>query len=152
GGTVTSSNAALNVSGPPFIISQPASQTIGAGTNASFSVTATGTQPLGFRWRFNGTNLSNSSQFSGVLTPSLTISNAQTVNAGGYSVLVTNSLGTTTSSVATLTVIAPLMVVAVSNELTSITLLPNNHAQLSLHADTPVSCRIEMSTDLVQWS
>jgi hypothetical protein len=134
------------------IIAQPASQAVGLGTNASFSVTATGTQPLGYRWRFNGNNLTNSGQFSGVLTPSLTISNIQAANAGGYSVVVTNSLGASTSAVATLTVIAPLISVVTPSNLTWLTLLPNSHARLSLHSTADVSCRIQTSTDLYRWT
>src|ERR1700719_2604563 len=35
---------------PPSITTQPASQTIGSGTAATLSVTASGTAPLGYQW------------------------------------------------------------------------------------------------------
>jgi hypothetical protein len=92
-GSATSSNAMLTVIGPPGITAQPASQSVAAGTNASFGVTASGTQPLGYQWRFNGANLTDGSQFSGSASPTLLILNAQTANAGGYSVMVTNVAG-----------------------------------------------------------
>ena len=40
---------------------QPQNQTVLAGTNASFTVTATGLAPLNYQWRFNGTNLASAS-------------------------------------------------------------------------------------------
>ena len=62
-----------------------------------FSVVAGGTQTLRYQWRFNGNAL------SGATKSSLTITN---VNSGGnFQVLVTNALGSITSSVATLTVV-----------------------------------------------
>jgi hypothetical protein len=106
-GTTTSLAAALTVIGPPGILTQPMSQTVIAGTNLSFSVTAFGTPPLNYQWRFQGTNLINGGQFSGVTTPTLTINNVLSANAGGYSVLITNMAGSVTSSVATLTVLVP---------------------------------------------
>src|SRR5687767_14848364 len=39
---------------PPTITSQPQSQTVNEGATVTFSVTATGTQPLSYRWRKNG--------------------------------------------------------------------------------------------------
>ena len=41
----------------PSITAQPASQTVLAGSTATFSVTAAGTAPLSYQWQFSGTNL-----------------------------------------------------------------------------------------------
>jgi endonuclease/exonuclease/phosphatase family metal-dependent hydrolase len=82
----------------PAVITPPQSQTVATGSNAVFTVTADGTAPLAYQWRFNGTNL------SGANNNALTISNAQSANAGNYAVLVTNIAGSVTSSVAVLTV------------------------------------------------
>ena len=87
-----SSNAA------PSIITSPRSQTIATGSNAVFTVTAAGTAPLAYQWRFAGTNISGAS--AGVFT----INNVQLTNAGDYSALITNSVGSVTSSVAVLAV------------------------------------------------
>ncbi len=106
-GSVTSSVATLTVSAPPVITTQPASQAVLTGSNVSFTVAASGTTPFGFQWRFNGGNLTNGGQFSGVTTATLSLTNAQPANAGGYAALVTNSAGSVTSSVATLLVSAP---------------------------------------------
>jgi endonuclease/exonuclease/phosphatase family metal-dependent hydrolase len=98
-GSVTSSNAVLTVTNlPPAITAQPQSQTVTAGSSASFTVTATGTAPLSYQWLLGGTNI------SGANTNAYTRSNVQTNDAGNYSVVVTNIAGSVTSSVATLTV------------------------------------------------
>ena len=86
---------------PPSITAQPQNQTVNQGANATFTVTATGAVPLFYQWRFNATNL------TGATGSSYTRSNAQPADAGPYSVVVSNSLGTATSSNATLTVIVP---------------------------------------------
>src|SRR5256885_9224522 len=40
----------------PTITRQPASQTVSVGQTATFTVTATGTAPLSYRWQKNGTD------------------------------------------------------------------------------------------------
>lgn len=82
----------------PIINTQPQSQIVSVGAPATFSVTANGTTPLSYQWRFNGTNI------LGAITNSFTIASAQTTNNGPYLVVITNSAGSITSSVATLTV------------------------------------------------
>lgn len=85
---------------PPSVTGiQPANQTVLGGQLASFTVTANGTAPLSYEWRFNGVPI------AGATATSYVIPAAQPVNAGGYSVLVTNSYGSMTSSVANLAVI-----------------------------------------------
>ena len=92
----------------PAITAQPQSQTNYVGSTASFAVTATGTAPLNYQWRFNGTPI------SGATASNYTLVNLQTNNAGIYSVVVTNLAGTATSSNATLTVLVPTADIAVS--------------------------------------
>ena len=56
--SVTSDYAVLEVAyAPPDITAQPASQTCVAGTTATFTVGASGDQPLSYQWQQNGTNL-----------------------------------------------------------------------------------------------
>lgn len=85
---------------PPTIAAQPQSQSVGAGQSATFNVTANGSPPLGYQWRFNGANL------GGAVGSGYTRSNVQTAHAGSYSVVVTNSAGAVTSAVAALTISA----------------------------------------------
>jgi hypothetical protein len=88
----------------PSITNQPASQTVTVGSNVTFAVSAAGNPPLRYFWRFN-TNL-----ISGATNPTFTIPNVQLTNAGSYSVIITDCVGTVTSvvtsSVATLTVLS----------------------------------------------
>jgi len=93
--------AVSNSGSGPFITAQPQSQTVPPGSNATFSVTASGSPPLNYQWRFNATNI------SGATIASYTRTNAQSADAGGYTVIVTNAAGSITSSVATLLVGIP---------------------------------------------
>lgn len=101
-GAVTSAPANLIVLQAPSITSQPVSTTTIVNSNASFSVTATGTSPLSYQWHFNRTNA-----IPGAIQPALAIQNAQLSNAGIYSVVITNQSGSVTSINASLSVFAP---------------------------------------------
>jgi endonuclease/exonuclease/phosphatase family metal-dependent hydrolase len=83
---------------PPSIVVQPQSQTNSVGATCLFSVTANGTAPLAYQWRFFGTNIASAT------ASTYSITNIQTTNAGDYTVVVTNAFGSITSSVATLTI------------------------------------------------
>ena len=106
-GSATSSVAALAISTPPTITSQPATQTAIAGRVVTFSIGADGSAPLTYQWRFNGLNLADGAGTSGAGTPTLTRSNLQSTAAGSYSVVVGNAVGSVTSSNAALTVLVP---------------------------------------------
>jgi len=82
----------------PTITTQPQSQTVTVGANVQFSVTASGKPTPTYQWYFNGTAI------SGATNSSLSLSSVQLANAGDYIVTVVNSLGSVTSSKATLTV------------------------------------------------
>jgi arylsulfatase A-like enzyme len=106
GSIVTSSPAILAVT-TLGIVSQPQSRTDDYGATATFSVTATGSQPLSYRWRKNGAPLADGGNVLGAATNTLTLTNVSWLDAAGYSVVVTNSFGSVTSIVATLTVRDP---------------------------------------------
>ncbi len=89
----------------PSIGSQPQSLTVDSGNPAVFSVTASGTAPLGYQWRKNGSNLTDGGNISGLATSTLSLSTTLSTDAGSYTVVVTNSAGSATSSAAILTVI-----------------------------------------------
>ena len=80
----------------PVITVQPTHRAVEVGLSAALSVTATGTAPLSYRWRFNGGNL------PGQTTSNLVLLNVQLTNKGHYTVVVTNLAGAVTSDVATL--------------------------------------------------
>jgi hypothetical protein len=87
---------------PPSITTQPQSQTILAGNDATFSVSVMGSFPLTYQWFFNATNI-----ISGATNSSFTVVDVQTNNAGNYSVVVSNSVNFIISSNALLTVNVP---------------------------------------------
>jgi endonuclease/exonuclease/phosphatase family metal-dependent hydrolase len=95
----------------PSITVQPQNLAIVQGSTAVFGVIANGTAPLAYQWFFDGASL------SGATTNSMTIANAKTANAGSYSVVVTNAAGSTTSAVATLTVVtSPVITIQPTNQ------------------------------------
>jgi hypothetical protein len=98
----------------PSITTQPVSQTNFVGQTVQFSVTASGAPVLAYQWQFKGTNLVNGNGITGATTPNLTISGIATNNAGNYTAVVTNYIGSVTSSNAALTVL-PLPAVVLTN-------------------------------------
>ncbi len=101
-GTVTSSAATLTVNAAPVaptITTQPTNQTVTAGQTATFAVVAGGTAPLGYQWQKNGANI------AGATAASYTTPVTTTADSGStFAVVVSNTVGTVTSSAATLTV------------------------------------------------
>ena len=76
----------------PSIVTQPQSQSVATGGTATLTSVAIGSQPLGYQWLFNGTNL------NGATNSVLTLTNAQASNSGSYAVVVTNTWGSTSST------------------------------------------------------
>lgn len=100
-GSVTSNVAVLTVNAvvvPPAITTQPQSQTVNAGTNVNFTVSATGTAPLSYQW------MKDSAPLPGATSSTLTFNNVTTGNAGSYAVAVSNSANSVTSDAAVLVV------------------------------------------------
>jgi hypothetical protein len=108
-GSVTSSPAILGlIATPPGIVSQPSPRSVLVGQNASFSVIASGTAPLGYQWQKVGVgDLSDGGVYSGVASNVLTLSPVSLAHAGSYLVVITNVAGTTNSATATLAVLPP---------------------------------------------
>ncbi len=107
-GATTSAPAWLMVNTNPLapvFTTQPASQVVLAGGAAGFSATVAGTAPLAYQWSKNGMPL------PGATAAYLSLTNVQTADAGNYSLTVSNSVGTTTSSTVVLTVTAAIPVV-----------------------------------------
>lgn len=77
----------------------PLAQSNYIGASASFSVTASGTMPIGYQWE------ENNSPLNGATSASLVLTNLSAAAAGSYSCLVSNNSGAATSPAATLTVL-----------------------------------------------
>lgn len=123
----------------PLITAHPQSQTVKVGTNVTFTVSATGTPPPAYQWRFNGLDL------AGATNAALTLTNVQAEHAGVYSVLVTNAGGALLSSNATLTVLPPL-----PPQCFAAALLPDGRIQFTGRGE-PGRYTIESSTNLTEW-
>jgi len=113
---------------PPTISSQPQDQSVFTSQNATFTVVASGTGPLSYQWYYNDTTL-----ITNATGPSLTITNAQLTDAGGYSVLVTNAFGSAQSGDANLTVSTP-TAPSVINQPQDLTVLPGQSATFTVTA------------------
>jgi hypothetical protein len=85
----------------PSVYSQPSDQTVVIGQTATFNVGVSGTQPLSYQWTLGGTAI------PGATFPSLVLTNVQRNQTGTYAVVVTNGVGSVTSSNAALTVNFP---------------------------------------------
>jgi len=85
----------------PTITAQPQAQTVVVGSDATFTVGASGFGALKYQWSLNGSPLSNATNVT------LLVTNAQPAHQGNYSVMVSNNLGSVVSSNALLTVVSP---------------------------------------------
>jgi hypothetical protein len=95
-------NVLVMTTNKPVIAISPFNRCVDVGSNATYSARAYGAPPLIYQWQFNGTNLAGATGSRCVVT------NADLLDAGPYSVVVTNSFGAVTSTVAKLTVVSPL--------------------------------------------
>jgi hypothetical protein len=110
-GSVTSSpSATLTVitNQPPIISGQPQSLTNNVGSTAIFSVTASGSGPLTYQWRKNGSALSDGGNLSGATSSTLTLLSVSATDAGNYDVIV-GGFGSVTSAPASLTMVSQLL-------------------------------------------
>jgi hypothetical protein len=82
----------------PVITTQPISQNVSVGGTVTFTAAASGTPAPSYQWKVDGLVI------PGATASSLVLTSAQTSDAGNYTVSATNSSGTVTSNVATLTV------------------------------------------------
>jgi hypothetical protein len=104
-GAATSNSATLTVSSSsapnaaPKIITQPANQTVTVGQAATFSVVASGTPAPTYQWQKNGANISGATSASYSTPPTVSGDSGST-----FDVIVSNSVGSVTSNLATLTV------------------------------------------------
>lgn len=86
----------------PSITTQPANQTVTPGQPATLKVAATGSVPLHFQWQRSGAAIAGATSATYTTAPT---DNAD--NGAKFSVVVSNTAGDVTSTVATLTVAPP---------------------------------------------
>lgn len=83
---------------PPAIITQPTNLLVLAGSNVVLAVSATGAPPLAYQWNLNGITLADATNTA------LSLSNVSGLDAGFYTVIVSNSTASVTSTPALLDV------------------------------------------------
>lgn len=96
-GSTNSNEAALTLKTTTAITTQPANASVNAGSTATFSIAAEGTN-LTYQWRKNGTNLSNGGDISGATSTTLSIANCEEADEANYSCVVTGDCGSATSN------------------------------------------------------
>ena len=120
-GSATTAQATLTVLTPPYIIAGPTNQAVAERATASFTVQAGGSATLRYQWYFGQTAL------AGQTTATLVLTNATPPRNGTYFAQVANTVGTTNSPAATLTVqadtVRPVALVASGGAPTSRTIL-----------------------------
>ncbi len=141
GGSVTSVVATLTVLVPPRIVAPPQNLTVAQGATATFEVVAEGWPAPSYQWQFNNAAL------AGQISPSLTITNVQATNEGDYSVVVSNSAGSITTSTAHLTVEPPAGPITLTN-----LQLGAEGAGFDVNGPASVPIVIWASPDLANWS
>jgi probable HAF family extracellular repeat protein len=97
----------VQASPTPVIMTQPQSLFVTNGAPAAFNVVVSGTPPFNYQWQKDGFSLSDGGNLSGSATNNLTLSTTTTNDTGSYTVIITNSFGSVTSSVAKLTLMLP---------------------------------------------
>jgi polyhydroxybutyrate depolymerase len=102
GDSAESSQPSVPLSSAPAITRQPASVTVIAPASATFTVTATGTAPLSYQWQRDGVAI------VGATASSYTLAATGASDTGAIlAVIVSNTVGSATSTNATLTVDTP---------------------------------------------
>ncbi|HVM49309.1 MAG TPA: LamG-like jellyroll fold domain-containing protein [Candidatus Acidoferrum sp.] len=101
----------------PAITTPPQSRAVECGSNAAFTVTATGISPLSYQWYFGTTPITGSAG------PVLSLTNIGFAQGGSYSVVVSNAYGYAVGGPAVLTVVdttPPTIVSCPSNRIVSV--------------------------------
>jgi len=110
-GHIVSSVVTLTVDTMPGFSAQPLNTTVNAGQPATFTVVATGSEPLSYQWQRGTTNI------NGATSSSYTFTTTAADNGATFRAVVTNPVGNMTSNAATLTVdYAPSITAQPSNQ------------------------------------
>jgi hypothetical protein len=129
----TNPTLAISLSGAGMstlaITTQPESQSVIAGQNATFSVVAAGSGTLTYQWKNGGKAIGGATAAS-YMVPTTTISE----NGTQFTVVVTDSTGSVTSNPATLTVTAAPVAPSIATQPTSKTVTAGQPATFSVTA------------------
>jgi len=124
---------------PPFLSPLPANTYIFIGGTAAFSVSPGGSAPFSYQWYLNGLPI------AGATNSSFHFVNVQSTNAGAYSVVASNVVGSVISSTAELAVIPPI-------QLGPAAMVVNGLFQFSFTGSIGALYTVQTSTDLMVWT
>jgi hypothetical protein len=130
----------INSNAAPTLAAQPANALVLAGQTTNFTVTASGVPAVSYQWFFHGTNL------IGATNDVLWLSDIGLPDAGYYAVVVTNVLGSVTSSNVLLSVYA-----SAAPALNALSYSPASGAEFSVAGFPGYNYTIEASTNLIDW-
>lgn len=126
----------------PQITSQPQSQSVVMGQQASFAVQAWGTAPLSYQWTFNGTPI------AGATNSFLSLNRVRMNDYGTIMVVVSNAAGSVISAPATLTVLS---IVVTPPTITS-PALDSSGFSFQFSVPQGLTYVVLASSDLVTWA
>jgi N-acetyl-anhydromuramyl-L-alanine amidase AmpD len=155
-GSATSANALLVPVLLPTITLQPEGQFVVVGTNITLTSSATGTAPLFYQWHLNGADI------SGATGTSYSRLNVQLLDAGSYSVTVSNAAGAVVSDDAVLSVNTKPALSAITGRSVhagSLVLITNTASDLnpeqsltfSLDPGAPAAASIDPTNGVFSW-
>jgi hypothetical protein len=124
---------------PPIILGQPQDVLGRVGSDVVLRVTAAGTPPLSYQWRKEGQPI------VGQTGPVLMLTNIQVADAGSYSAVVSNALGSVVSSNATVEVLPNPVVIGPSG-------IAANGFVLTFIPEKGWTNEVQASTNLIQWT
>jgi hypothetical protein len=124
----------------PTITEQPISEVKVVGDDVDFEVTAAGAGPLAYQWQFGSTNL------PAATNSVLTLTNLTLEQAGSYQVIVTNSAGSVTSSVALLTIYPTAAATLATPTFTA------GQFQFTVAGIPDFTYAVQVSTNLTDWT
>jgi hypothetical protein len=127
---------------PPVITNHPISKVVSNGANVTFTVGASGTGPITYQWKHEGTNL------PGATGATLLLPNVQHRHAGVYAAQAMNPYDIAVSSNATLVVILPSMQFLSSGT----TFTAPGRFTLNFTGGAGTRVAVESSTNLLDWT
>jgi len=130
-GNVTSNVANLSLTIEvlaPTITKQPVGQTAYVGQTASFSVEVSGTAPFTYQWKRGGYAI------AGATSSTLSVANVTNSDSGSYTVTITNTTGSVTSTAVALNVSTPDVAPSINTQPSSLSILAGASAAFSINA------------------
>jgi hypothetical protein len=146
-GSATTAAATLTVQYAPVVSGNPSSKTVTAGQTVTFTASAAGNPTPTVQWQVSSNGGSSYSNIAGATSTTLTLTNTTASQNGSlYRAVFTNSVGSTTTTAATLTVQYPPVVTTNPGNQT-VTAGQSVTFNAAANGNPPVSAQWQVSTD-----